>query len=207
VQQRLTRQHEYWVYGAGGALSLTGIGWLICHYALRSPGPGPHPLEVWWLRLHGGALVGFLIVLGSVLPTHVRYGWRHRMNLRTGISVLVVALVLALTGYGLYYLVDDDWRAWTSIGHWVGGLLGTALLAIHAALGKRGAHARRTPASIRTIDRRYESAGSGVSRMQNAPHSSNTDAAIGAEANSATLVNASAVMQSAARTLTLSPAE
>ena len=123
-------------------LALSGIGWLICHFLLRHPGFGPHPLEVWWLRLHGAALVAFLIVVGTVMPVHVVYGWRHRMNRATGIPVLAVAGLLALSGYGLYYLVDDRWRAWTSILHWTAGLLATALLALHAVLGKQATRAR-----------------------------------------------------------------
>jgi len=142
LQQRLSRSHESWVYGSGAVLALTGIGWLICHYLLRAPGPAPQPLEVWWLRLHGAALIAFLTVLGTLLPAHVVYGWRHRMNLGTGIPVLVVMGFLTLTGYGLYYLVDDDWRSWTGIAHWVVGLLATVLLALHAVRGKQTTRAR-----------------------------------------------------------------
>ena len=131
-----------WVYGSGGMLALSGIGWLICHYLLRAPGPGPQPLEVWWLRLHGAALLAFLVVLGTLLPAHVIYGWRHRLNLGTGIPLLVVVAALTLTGYGLYSPVADDWRAWTSIVHWAVGLGATALLGLHAIRGKQSSRAR-----------------------------------------------------------------
>lgn len=137
LQQRLSRQHELWVYGTGAALSLSGIGWLICHDLLRGPGPDPHPLEVWWLRLHGAALLGFLTVLGTLMPAHMAYGWRHRMNRGTGIPLVVMVGFLTLTGYGLYYLVDDGWRSWTSLLHWGAGLLVIGLLVLHAVLGKR----------------------------------------------------------------------
>jgi hypothetical protein len=146
LQQRLSRQHELWVYATGSALALTGIGWLICHFLLRAPGPGPHPMEVWWLRLHGASLIGFLVVLGTLLPVHAVYGWRHRMNRGTGVVMLAVAGVLTLSGYGLYYLVDDQWRARTSLLHWIVGLLGVALLALHVVRGRRTArHPRRRP--------------------------------------------------------------
>jgi hypothetical protein len=142
LQQRLSRPHELWIYGTGAALALSGVAWLVCHYLLRAPGSPPHPLEVWWLRLHGAALVGFLIILGTVLPAHVSYGWRLRMNRGTGIPVLAIAGLLTLSGYGLYYLADDDWRSWTSALHWIVGLAAVALVALHAVLGKRAARAR-----------------------------------------------------------------
>ncbi len=145
LQQRLSRRHELWVYGTGAVLSLSGIGWLICHYLLPTPTAGPHPLEVWWLRLHGAAVVGFLITLGTLLPAHVVYGWRHRMNRGSGIPMLAAAALLGLSGYGLYYLVDDRLRSWTSTLHWIVGLAATALLALHSLLGKRGARARSHP--------------------------------------------------------------
>lgn len=56
--------------------------------------------------------------------------------------MLVVASLLAVTGYGLYYIVDDQWRSWTSTLHWIVGLLATALLTLHAVLGKQAARAR-----------------------------------------------------------------
>lgn len=151
LQQRLSRTHELWVYGSGGVLALSGIGWLLCHYLLRAAGPGPQPLEVWWLRLHGAALLAFLVVAGTLLPVHVVYGWRQRMNRGTGIPVLAMVAVLILTGYGLYYLVDEDWRAWTSIVHWAIGLLATALLGLHALRGKQGS--RATPQGMRPVGR------------------------------------------------------
>jgi len=142
LQQRLSRRHELWVYATAGAVAFTGCGWLICHFLLRAPGVAPHPLEVWWLRLHGAALLGFLIVLGTVLPAHALYGWRHRLNRATGASVLALAAILTLSGYGLYYLVDDEWRSWSGTLHWVVGLLAIALFPLHVLLGRRASRAR-----------------------------------------------------------------
>jgi hypothetical protein len=142
LQQRLSTTHEWWVYLTGGATALSGIGWLICHFLLRAPGPAPQPLEPWCMRLHGAALLAFLVVLGTVLPAHVVYGWRHRLNRGTGIPVLVLAGFLTLSGYGLYYLVDEDWRSWTSTLHWILGLGAVALVALHVVRGKQASRAR-----------------------------------------------------------------
>jgi cation transport ATPase len=137
VRQKLARWQELWVYWAGGFLAVTGAGWLVCHFGLRAPGPAPHPLEVWWLRAHGAALIAFLTVFGTALPGHVVHGWRYGMNRNSGLSVVVVASLLTLTGYGLYYLVSDDIRSWASVIHWIVGLVSIGAVTVHVILGKR----------------------------------------------------------------------
>src|SRR5215472_11574125 len=111
-KQQLSRWQERWLYLVGGLLALSGVGWLICHYWLRALGPAPHPLEVWWLRLHGAAMVGFLILFGALLPGHVKQGWRQGLNRRSGLPLLIATALLILSGYGLYYIVSDQLRGW-----------------------------------------------------------------------------------------------
>jgi len=139
-RQRLGRAHEVWLYVTSALLMLSGLGWLICHYWLRSAGPfglAPHPSEPWWLRLHGAAAMGFLVVFGALLPGHVTYGWRHRLNRGSGAAILGGVTLLVLSGYGLYYVVGDSLRSLVSTLHWVIGLAACGLLALHVVLGKR----------------------------------------------------------------------
>ena len=147
--QQLSRPQERWLYWVGGVLALSGVGWLICHYWLRGPGPAPHPLEVWWLRLHGAAVVGFLIVFGTLLHGHVKHGWRQGLNLGSGLPLLVATALLILSGYGLYYIVSDDVRDWVSVVHWGLGLAAVATVGLHVALGKQQARLRRERAERR----------------------------------------------------------
>jgi cation transport ATPase len=140
VPQRLSRRHERYLYLSGTVLLLSGAGWLVAHYLLRSPaalGAGPHPAEPWLMRLHGAAVIGFLLVFGALLPGHVVQNWRQRLNRYSGLTMVAAVTVLALTGYGLYYLVDERQRAWTSALHWVVGLGASAALLLHVVLGRR----------------------------------------------------------------------
>ena len=89
------------------------------------------------MRLHGAAVIGFLVVFGALLPGHAVQNWRQRANRYSGLAVVIVVSLLALTGYGLYYLVDDRERAVTSALHWVAGLVASAALVLHVVLGKR----------------------------------------------------------------------
>jgi hypothetical protein len=152
-KQRLSRPQELWLYLVGMVLMLSGLAWLVCHYWLRAPGPAPHPLEVWWLRLHGAAMVGFLVVFGALLPVHVKHGWRQGLNRSSGLLVVVAIVFLALTGYGLYYIVSDELRDWVSVLHWTVGLAAIGMVGLHIALGKQQARLRRRDAERRLAAR------------------------------------------------------
>ena len=142
--QRLSRRQERWLYGTAGVLLASGLGWLISHYLLVVHGPfgdAPHPSEIWWLRLHGAAMIGFLVAFGALLPGHAVRNWRGGFNRGSGLAVVIVAAVLAVSGYGLYYIVGDEWRARVSLIHWVVGLAAAVALGVHVVLGKRAAAA------------------------------------------------------------------
>ena len=122
---RLSHGHRNWVYWSGTLLLASGLLWLLFHYFLRVHGEfgdSPHPLESWWLRLHGGAAMLVLVVLGSLLPVHVRRGWHQRRNLLPGIVLSSAALLLIASGYALYYFGGEEARPWISAFHWVLGL-------------------------------------------------------------------------------------
>ena len=54
------------------------------------------------LKAHGAAAMLVLVLIGTLLPMHVKFAWRARRNLRTGLSILGVFGFLVLTGYALY---------------------------------------------------------------------------------------------------------
>lgn len=140
VPQRLSRRHERYLYLTSVLLLLSGVGWLVGRYLLRGDGAlgeVPHPSELWWLRLHGAAVIVFLAVFGALMPGHVVQNWRQRINRYSGVAVVIVVALLALSGYGLYYVVDDRQRALISVMHWVVGLAASGVLVLHVLMGKR----------------------------------------------------------------------
>jgi len=157
---QLSRFHRIWIYAVCGTLVASGTGWLIAHYLLVEPGPfgeTQHPSEPWWLRLHGAAMMGFLVVLGTILPGHVRQAWQLRKikaasvkrNVTTGILMLSLVMLLGMTGYALYYCGSEELRPYLSTGHWVTGLAATVGFYQH-----HRSRARRQ--SIRTAAQRFE---------------------------------------------------
>ena len=137
---RLSLLHRRLTYLACALVYVSGVLWLLFHYGVPSQndfGPARHPLESWWLRLHGAAAMGFLIAFGSLLPRHISEAWAMRRNVSTGVVTLAATAFLLLTGWGLYYLGDESLRGWLSVGHWAIGAAGAPLLLIHLLVGRR----------------------------------------------------------------------
>ncbi len=113
---------------------VTGCGWLLCHYGLADAGEFgalPHPLEALWLKLHGAAGMLALVLFGSLLPSHMLRAWSQRRGRATGGSLAGLFALLSVTGYGLYYVGGESFRAWISVVHWAVGLGVPLLLAAH----------------------------------------------------------------------------
>ena len=137
---RLTYNHKCWFYGTFGLLFLSGVLWLVFHYFVRIPGEfgeTAHPAQAWFLKAHGGAAMGSLILLGTLVPGHIRRGWNARKNRTTGGSFLVLNGILILSGYALYYFGGEHSRAFISALHWIIGLAFPAVLIWHIWHGRR----------------------------------------------------------------------
>ena len=139
---RLGPRHKSSLYAGFALLWLSGALWLTFHYFLRVEGefgPEAHPLEAWWLRLHGLMAMLALALAGSLAPNHIRLAWNRRRNHRSGLPMLALTVWLAATGYALYYFSSDDNAAWLPPLHWIAGLALPLLLGLHIRLGRRRA--------------------------------------------------------------------
>ena len=105
----------------------------------------PSGSRVWIALAHALGAFATLIVMGALLPLHIRYGLRRRIHLKSGLILTSIFVGLPLTALGIYYFGDDAWSAWSSIVHLV--LASAAVLALiaHVVLAKR-LQARRTAA-------------------------------------------------------------
>lgn len=127
-----------WLYRllliSGALLLLSGLGWELLHDTLGAGSAEfamPHAGEHWLMRVHGLALLAFLIALGGLGPVHVPRGWRERRNLRSGLTLLGLALALVASGYALSYLVGDDTRRLVGLTHTAFGILMAMLMLWH----------------------------------------------------------------------------
>ncbi len=137
---RLGPRHKKLLYAGFALLWLSGALWLAFHYFLRAEGefgPEPHPLEAWWLPLHGLMAMAALVLAGSLAPNHIRLAWNRRKNHRSGLPMFALTVWLAATGYALYYFSSDDNAAWLPLLHWIAGLALPLFLVLHIRLGRR----------------------------------------------------------------------
>ena len=136
---RFNRPQKHGLYMVFGLLWLSGAGWLLAHYFMRVSGAfgdAPHPIENWWLRLHGLLVFVALLVLGAVLSTHAQRAWKLKKNRYSGMFMKSVFLWLAISGYALYYFTTEENAMWLPLLHWVVGLSVPLLLVLHIRQGR-----------------------------------------------------------------------
>jgi hypothetical protein len=134
---RLDPVFRYALYAAFAVLFLTGVVWLVADRLKDSDSEFGQEAAATLLMAHGGGAMITLMMLGALVPVHLRYGWRKRKNLVTGITVATVNTALIVTAFGLYYLGSEAVRPWMSDVHNALGLAIPVLLVGHIWWGRR----------------------------------------------------------------------
>lgn len=133
---RFSPRMNWWFYSALVILFLSGVVWLALHYWADRQGVFYSPLEPRLMKIHGAAAMLSLLVLGALIPTHMRRAWSQRRNRLTAIALVSICLSMILSGYGLYYCGSDEWRQWISGFHSVTGCSLPLALVWHILSGR-----------------------------------------------------------------------
>jgi hypothetical protein len=83
-----------------------------------------------------------LLIIGALWSVHMRANWRHRLNHRTGLIVVLSLLAMLLTGIGIFYFGDEQLSLTTSVVHTLLGLAAAPFCIYHIVVGRKSA--RRT---------------------------------------------------------------
>lgn len=130
-----------WFWTLLALIAITGLVLLPGMLALRLEWDVPDRWlpsgRVLWAAAHGLLAFLTLLLFGSLLPLHVRHGLRQRKNRGTGIALLFVLPVLILTGWGIYYLSNEDAARWTSEIHVLIAVPISVLVGWHAWRARR----------------------------------------------------------------------
>ena len=124
------------MYGLTAVLLGSGATWLASRY-LEIPQRNPEGWAALAMRVHGAAAMATLAVVGGIAGVHAASAWREGRNRASGIALGATLVVMAITGYVLYYAGAESARSLASVSHWILGLGLPGVLAAHALLGRR----------------------------------------------------------------------
>ncbi len=135
---RLEKFHRWLLYLVFALLWGSGGTWLFSEW-FKDPelGPTRTVLQTQSMEFHGAIMLVYIMMLGT-LWTHVRRGFALKGNRLSGSFVIGTNVILALSGWMLYYLTDDGMRRSSSTLHWVIGVALLPLLIMHILLGRLG---------------------------------------------------------------------
>ena len=100
-------------------------------------GPERHPLQFPFLQLHGGAAFVMMMFLGALFIGHVANTWPIKKQHPMGLTMAIVAALMVISAWLLYYLANEDVRAWVANIHAAMGFLLPAILVIHIHRARR----------------------------------------------------------------------
>jgi hypothetical protein len=136
---RLGSLHKLFLYGSVGALWLSGLIWLLFHYFGRHQGDFgdmPLPIEPLMLKIHGAFAMAILLVLGALASAHIRRGWVLKRNRPSGVVITSACAALAISGWMLYYVANEQARNFVSAAHWIVGLALPLIIVLHILMWK-----------------------------------------------------------------------
>ena len=119
---RLPTAQRILLYAALLVLLASGLAWELL---------GPGPLASVLMKVHGGAAMVALVLIGTLIAHHIPAGWSSFKNRWSGVLLLTMLGWLVASGYLLYYAGGETLRFFASQSHlWV-GLAGCVVVALH----------------------------------------------------------------------------
>jgi hypothetical protein len=108
--RRMSPSQRYWIYSIVGLLWLTGILWfLLDQFCAERGGFGvtPHPLQAPILLLHGVLAILSMYLFGWIVARHVSRWWVAGQRRISGGVLTGFLTLLSVSGFALFFLVDD----------------------------------------------------------------------------------------------------
>jgi hypothetical protein len=134
---RLESGLRFGTYAVVATLTATGVIWLIADMLKASEDELWQAVGANMLMLHGLAAMIALVLVGAMIPMHLRGFWRAGKNRISGAAMVGTNALLMITAWGLYYAGSDGLRAFVADVHIAVGIALPALVATHVTLGRR----------------------------------------------------------------------
>lgn len=136
---RLGAARQATLWGVVLLLVATGMLWLWAEYLYLPADDGVEGYEIkhYAMTTHAAFALVFVFIAGTLLYTHMQAAWQQGRNRATGLVIAGTALLLTLSGYGLWYFGGDALRNAAELVHWGTGFAIPLVLLAHALLGRR----------------------------------------------------------------------
>ncbi len=76
-------------------------------------------------------------IIGALWSIHMRAGWRRRKNHHSGLSLLIIMVLLGISAMGIYYFGDEQSSMLSSVTHMLMGIAIPVLLLVHVIHGRK----------------------------------------------------------------------
>lgn len=130
---RVPRWQRLALYIIGSGVAVSGLAW----FGLRQRQDSDDIFSAWLTVeratgvAHGVLSLVMLVIFGSMLPVHVRSGWRSKANFISGTSLLTALSILSLSGVALYYVANEQVRSATTWLHEIVGAASVIVCLLH----------------------------------------------------------------------------
>jgi hypothetical protein len=125
---------RYAIYLVFGGLWLSGCGWLVLHQFFATPtdfGEARHPWEPPLLLIHGVLSLFTTYLFGWIMARHAADAWVMHKRRISGSLLTTLLVILAVSGFALFFLSDDAWQTRSAQVHEVIGLVVTLFAVEH----------------------------------------------------------------------------
>jgi hypothetical protein len=103
-------RQRLWIFAVVGLLWLSGTLWFVLdqYGAKRGEfGATPHPLQAPLLLVHGVLAVSSMYLFGWLMARHVSRWWAAGRRRLSGGALTGFLVLLSVSGFALFFLVDD----------------------------------------------------------------------------------------------------
>jgi hypothetical protein len=108
---KMTRRQKLILFTLSFLLYASGaLAWILSKWFQINEGFGPTPSPWAATTLHGHGILSlfFIFLIGMIVESHVKKGWKAARKRKSGLFLLLPLFIVMLTVPGLYYL-NDGW--------------------------------------------------------------------------------------------------
>lgn len=92
--------------------------------------------RLWVAAAHLVVTLALVAVVGALWSVHMLRGWRMKRNRLSGVLMVSLLTVLALSAVGIYYFGDEIASKWASLIHTGLGLIIGVVVWLHVLIGR-----------------------------------------------------------------------